>query len=82
MAFAELEPFGYETDMLGHAITSATISNRLRGADEKPREIEDFMPVLKYDEKPEEKEQTIEEQISIVDMVNIGAGGKDLRNRK
>ena len=81
MAFAELEPFGYETEMLGHAITSATISNRLRGEDDKVSEIKDFMPVLKYDEQAEE-EQTVEQQIDVVELVNLSIGGKDLRKRK
>ena len=82
MAFAELEPFGSEQEMLGHAITASTVSNRLRGADEKPLAVKEFMPPLRYDEKPEEKEQTIEEQIGIIEMVNISAGGKDLRKHK
>ena len=81
MAFAELEPFGYEVDMLGHAITATTISNRLSGTDEKPRKIKDFMPVLRYDE-PEDEGQTVEEQINIVDIINVGIGGKDLRKHK
>ena len=81
MAFAELEPFGYEVDMLGHAITSATIANRLRNPDDKAQKIKDFMPVLRYDE-PEEEGQTVEEQINIVDIINVGIGGKDLRKHK
>lgn len=81
MAFSELEPFGYEIDMLGHAITSATISNRLRGSEDKVNKVQDFMPILKYDEH-EEEGQTVEEQINIVDIINVGAGGKDLRKHK
>jgi len=86
-AFAELEPFGSEREMFGHAITASTVFNRLRGVDQKPLPAERFMPVLRYDEIPEEKEQTVEEQtveeqIGIIEMVNISADGKDLRKHK
>jgi len=78
MAFSELEPFGYEQEMLGSAIVASTVANRLRVENEEAQTISDFMPKLKH----ETEEQDIDHQISIIEMANIGAGGKDLRKHK
>ena len=77
MAFYELEPFGYEIEMLGNATVACTIANRFRGKDEKEHKIEDFMPLLrKY------SDQAVEDQVGIVEMFNIALGGEDLRKSK
>ena len=80
-AFEQLEPFGYEIEMLGHAQTACTISNRLRNPEEEPKKIWDFMPKLENDieEKPE---QTVEDTVTAVKLLNITFGGKDLRKPK
>jgi hypothetical protein len=75
-AFSLLEPFGYEQEMTGHAITACTVSNRLRGEKEDPGKVGDFIPQLEYDKK---EGDPVEKQIQTVEMILIGAGGKDLR---
>ena len=80
-AFESLEPFGYEPEMLGHAITATTIANVNRGKDQKPYKVEEFMPKLKYDTE-EKPEQTVEDTVTAVKLLNITFGGKDLRKPK
>jgi len=81
MAFEQLEPFGYEIEMLGHAQTACTVWNRLRNPEEEPKNVQDFMPKLKYDtaEKPE---QTVEDTVTAVKLLNITFGGIDKRKPK
>jgi hypothetical protein len=75
IAFYELEPFGYEIGMLGHAITASTVANfsmaREKGA--KAYKVEEFMP--KFDRK-----QTPDEMINLAAMYTIGLGGEDKRH--
>jgi hypothetical protein len=72
IAFYELEPFGYEIGMLGHAITASTIANVNREKSAKAYKTEDFMP--KFDKK-----QTPDEMINLAAMYTIGLGGEDKR---
>lgn len=44
MAFSRLEPFGYEIDLFGHAITASTIANVNRKKGKKAFAPKDFMP--------------------------------------
>lgn len=44
MAFFQLEPFGYDADMLGHGIVASTIANVFRSKNQKPFSPADFMP--------------------------------------
>jgi len=45
MAFARLEPFGFEADMLGHAITASTVANTSRTKkSQKVFKPDDFIP--------------------------------------
>jgi len=44
MAFFGLEPFGYEVDMTGHAITASVIANTNRKKGKKPYRPSDFVP--------------------------------------
>jgi len=74
MLFYGLEPFGTEVEFLGHAITSSTIANVNRAKGKKAAKPEDFMP--KFEQK---KEQSIDEMIGMVSMMNAAYGGKDLR---
>ena len=83
MAFYQLEPFGYEQEMLGHAITATTIANVNRGKDQKAYKIEDFMPKLKYDSDPlEMQEKTVEDSVLAVKLLNVTFGGIDKRKTK
>lgn len=74
MAFSQLEPFGSETNFIGHAITAATVANVHRGKGKKAYDVNDFMPRM-----GPKKEQTVEEMLQIAQMYTIGLGGKDLR---
>jgi len=73
MIFYSLEPFGNEADLLGHAITSATVANVNRGKGQKAFEPRDFMPIF------EKQEQSENDQLMIAEMFTIALGGKDLR---
>lgn len=61
IAFYGLEPFGGDTEYIGHAITAATVANVNRGK-KKPAKVEDFMP------KFEQQAQSIEQQVQIAAM--------------
>jgi hypothetical protein len=52
MAFYGLEPFGYEADFQGHALTASVIAevNRNTKKRKEPFTIKDFMPVEREDE--------------------------------
>ena len=73
MAYSILEPFGVETDMLGHAITASTIANVNRGKNQRAYKVDDFMP------KFEKQDQTPDQMIQIAEMFTLGLGGSDLR---
>jgi len=63
MAFYGVEPFGQDTQYLGHAITAATIANVNRGKGQHAMKPEQFMPKFK------KHEQTVDEQIQIAQMI-------------
>lgn len=44
MAYHRLEPFGYERQDMGHAITAATIANSAKGKKGKTYRMTDFLP--------------------------------------
>jgi hypothetical protein len=71
-----LEPFGANTEYLGHAITASTIANVNRGKNQKAYSAEDFMP------KFGKKKQTVEEMKQIASMLTMSMGGQDLREDK
>lgn len=70
IAFYSLEPFGGDTQYIGHAITAATVANANRGKG-KPHKIEEFMP--KFGPK---HQQTVEEQIQFAAMMTAALGGE------
>ena len=72
-AFAQLEPFGTETQYLGHAITSSVVANANRGKNQKPFKVDDFMPRF------EKQEQTTDQMLQIAQMLTAVNGGIDLR---
>jgi len=73
MAFAELEPFGTDTQYLGHAITSSVIANVNKGKNTKAYKPDDFMPRF------ERQEQSSDQMLQIAQMATIANGGADLR---
>ncbi len=78
MAFEQLEPFGRRAEYVGHALVASTIANVNRGKDQKPYEIEDFLP--QYAE--EQEDQTEEEMIAMAAMWTMAFDGKDKRKDK
>lgn len=74
MAFYTLEPFGVETEFLGHAITSAVVANANKPKGKKSYTPEDFMP--KFQKK---KKQTTDAMIGMASVITKALGGKDLR---
>lgn len=72
MAFYELEPWGVETDMLGHAITSTVIANVNRNPDKRPApyKASDFMPEF-------DRYTAQENQVLKVRQINAMFGGEE-----
>lgn len=70
MAFFQLEPWGNEVDMLGHAITASTVANTVRPKGHKAYRPQDFMP--DFDKQP----QTAEEMVQFATMFTAAMGGK------
>ena len=77
MAFSQLEPFGTEVGFLGHAITSKVVADVNRAKGQKAYDVNDFMPNFEG-----AKKQTVEEMLQIAQMMTLGLGGKDLRERE
>jgi len=75
MAFGQLEPYGAEAFYLGFAIVAMTVANVNRPKDQKAYRVQDFMPGKK-------EKQSVAEMIQIAQMMTIGLGGKDKRNKE
>ncbi len=77
MAFAGLEPFGEERADLRAAIVASTVANTARDpkTQRDPFTPQEFMPKF----EKETTEQTPEQMLAIVEMLNAAFGGKDLR---
>lgn len=73
MAFYQVEPFGTDVDMLGHAITASTIANVNRGKDQKAYSPKDFMPEW------QQGDQGVNQQLQFAEMFTAALGGQDLR---
>ena len=73
MAFYGLEPFGGDTQYIGHAITAATVANSNRGKGAAAK-VDQFMPKFKA-----EPEQTTAQMIGMAAMFTAQMGGQDLR---
>jgi len=75
MLFYEIEPFGTEVEMYGHAMTASTLLNIYRDVDKHPKPImpKDVMPKWGSFDK-------VESQIAKVEEINKLLGGKDKRN--
>lgn len=73
MAFAQVEPFGAETQYYGQAINSQLIANINRKQGSKAYKAEDFMP--RFEQEPQSPAQMVQ----IAEMFTAGLGGEDLR---
>lgn len=78
MAYYQLEPFGTDVDMLGHAITAATVANVNRPKGKKAFKPDDFMP----DFEKANRTQTVDEMVAFAEMMTTVMQGKDLRKKE
>ena len=77
MAFYSIEPFGFEANLMGSCIVSATVANAQRTKEsDKVWDWTDFMPKME-----EKEEQTTEEMIEFASMMTVAMGGKDMRKK-
>ena len=78
MAYAGLEPSGEERADLRAGIVAATVANTARDpkVQRDPFTPQEFMPKF---ETREATEQTPEQMLAIVEMLNAAFGGQDLR---
>ncbi len=76
--YYQLEPFGEERADLRNGIVAATIANVNRGKGKRAKKPQDFMP--KFEKKQEE--QTWQQQLHIVEMLNAAYGGVDKRGKR
>jgi hypothetical protein len=74
MEFFEQEPWGFDAEIFGHAITASTIANKFRGKHEQPYKVSDFMP-----KHGKEEPQSIEQQLEFAAVLTAAFGGQDLR---
>lgn len=75
--FYELEPWGEERADIRSGIVASTIANANRDAKKrkKPFTVEDFMPRFGQPARPAKRQQTWQEQLAIVEMLNEAFGG-------
>ena len=66
MAFYTLEPFGGNSQFIGHAITAATIANIFRKRNSKAVRPDEFMPHFEP-----KREQTVDEQKQVAAMFTM-----------
>jgi len=73
-AFYNLEPFGREAELYGHAMNAAHVINSRRPKSKQVK-VQDLMPQRK-------QEQTTEEMIGFAARMTAAMGGKDKRGAK
>jgi len=77
MAYDAIEPIGPERGDLQAAVVAATIANIHRKKGKKPFKLSDF--TLKFDGPTE---QTPEQMLRLVEVINEALGGKDKRGER
>jgi len=75
MMYYQMEPFGTDVDMYGHAMTVSTLLNIYRDQDKHPELIEPREVMPKWD-----KTDIIEEQLAQIRQINALFGGKEIVN--
>lgn len=82
MAYAQLEPFGEEREDLRAGIVASTIANANRDPKKrkKPFAPEDFIPDFAGAWRRARQPQWMR-LLSLVETLNAGFGGKDLRKK-
>ena len=74
-AFYDLEPFGFDAEIYGHAMNAAHIINSRRAKGQKAVKVDDLMPKRK-------QTQTIDQVISFAATMTKAMGGEDKRGKK
>ena len=77
MAYAKIEPFGEMRADLRAGIIASTVANTARDPKKRRRPFQprEFMPRFER----QQRTQTWQEQLHIVEMMNVAFGGRDLR---
>lgn len=70
LEFYKLEPFGRDAAFEGHALVTATIVNRSLGKNEKPAQVDDFMPKLP------DPPQSTSQMMQVAQMMTVALGGQ------
>ena len=73
IAFASIEPFGAETQYIGHAITASTVANANRGKGQRVHKVNEFLP------KFEKQSQSVDQMLQVAQMMTVAMGGVDAR---
>jgi hypothetical protein len=78
-AYFALEPFGEERADIRAALVASVIANVNRNPKKRssPFAVKDFM--LRFGEAAGSREQSVEQQLSLVEMLNAAFGGVDKR---
>ena len=76
MAYAKIEPFGEVRADLRAGIIASTVANTARDPKKRRRPFQprEFMPRFER-----QRQQTWEDQLRYVEMLNVAFGGRDLR---
>lgn len=75
MCYYQLEPFGTEIDMYGHAMTTSTILNVHRDRKKHPQPIQPREVMPEWD-----KTDIVDKQINQVKQINAMFGGKEIKD--
>ena len=73
-AFYGMEPFGDIRADIRSAMICKMIADAFRGKDSQPTQVSDFMPRFEVEEQSEE------EMLRTVALLNMSFGGQDLRD--
>ncbi len=77
MAYYRIDPYGSWREDYRAGIVASTLANVNRTKDAKVFTPQDFIP--EFDHAEEREEQSPEEQLQIVELLNASLGGRDLR---
>ena len=61
MGFFQLEPWGYETEMMGHGIVASRIDNLFKKEDEIGSQPSDYIPQIVWSEDDSDDDQDEED---------------------
>jgi hypothetical protein len=81
MAFAQVEPFGVERADLQAALVASTVANTARNPKKRrrPFEVKEFL--LQFWARATAPQQSWQDQLRIVEMLNVAFRGRDLRDK-